>query len=329
MSDNTLAMKPMSLNLALAPSYQVATAMPLSVLQQAVVAVAGGGPTFAAANEPVQDGIAYVAMDGVSYYRPLLRVAGRPAPLRPGPDVWFLQDDSGDITFQWSVEAVPLINAPAGARPLPIAITRVRLTASPDYVLDFPAPGLDPAENAPDGSPPFQVHGGLPLRHDQSAQLESMISRPEAAPSLEVTYTYSYTVQIPQQTDPVVLVPRHPTGDPVIRDHRHPDIDFKPGHLPGGIFRPRVAQFAAAAVEPAAPPAAAPDPAAATSFLSRRVSPLWRDAMIGVNLTELVRNTTTAPNRAPRRWCAPCRSCSSPGGRRTDRSSGPCTTPPT
>ena len=70
----------------------LATGLRLNRLQSVVLAVAGGGPTFAADQEPLQDGVAYTDTSGAAYYRPQLAVAGRPPGRRPGPDVWFLKD---------------------------------------------------------------------------------------------------------------------------------------------------------------------------------------------------------------------------------------------
>lgn len=295
---NTLQVQPLSVSFAAAPSLQIATAMPLSVLQQAIVTVSGGGPTFAAANEPVQDGVAYLATDGVSYYRPLFRVANRAPGLRPGPDVWFLQDDNGDVSFQWTLEVVPM----PGATPLPITISAVRLLADPGYVLDFPAPGLDPVEGAATDAAPFLVHAGLPLRHDQANQLETMLNNSAPAARLELSYNYSYTVEVAQPTPTgPILVPRHPIGE--VRDHRG-GVTFKPGTLGGlgglgGRFNPSTtfesfaatAAFSAASVEPTA--MFAVDQPVFT--ISRKVRPAWRDVLLNGEITAVINGQQTRP----------------------------------
>ncbi len=224
MSDvNTMLISAPSLRAELlAPQFNVATSMRLSVLQQAVVAAVGGGPDFPAAAEPLQDGVAYTANDGIAYYRPLLRVGSRGPGMRPGPDVWFLQDDQGAISFQWTLESVPLTGGPAGARPLPITITSVRMVWAPNGSQDFQAPGTDPVLPPADDQPAFKIHGGLQLlTMPEASALESVMNNPNPACRLEVTYTYSYTVQVAQpESDPGPVW----RPDRIVRDHRDPRI---------------------------------------------------------------------------------------------------------
>lgn len=229
MADNTMAIAGLSgATFQLARSQTIATSVNLSMLQRAVLVVGGGGPTFAAGQEPLLDGTAYTATDGVAYFRPQIMVAGRPPGRRPGPDVWFLKDDAGDISLQWTLATAPFPANPA-AVPLPFTITAVRMEWAQGS-FDFVAPGVEPVEGHAPDQPAYLIHGGAPLLREKANELEAAMNRPDSACRLTVTYTYDYTVQVPvdggqSPTGPVLDVPivrdhRHDIGDAVVRDHR-------------------------------------------------------------------------------------------------------------
>lgn len=269
-------------------STTLATSVRLTQLQRAIVVVGGGGPTFPANQEPVQDAVGYQASDGVAYYRPVLRVAGRPAGRRAGPDVWFLEDDQGVITLQWTLEVIPLTGGPAGARPLPFTVDSVRMAWAAGHY-DFQVPGVEPVEDAAEGQPQLRIHGAAQLRPDEAATLEAAMNHPESACRLEVTLSYEYNVQVP--------VPDNPSPGP--RPRPRPRFPQSPGPRvprPEAEMLSRVRDHRLArldvAVNPAAVSAAsilaAESPAVSEVTLRRRVRPQLRERLIGVRLGDLI-----------------------------------------
>ncbi|MEZ0449177.1 hypothetical protein [Cellulomonas sp. ICMP 17802] len=260
MADNTMAIAALSgETFRLARSQTIATSVNLSMLQRAVLVVGGGGPTFNASQEPLLDGTAYTATDGVAYFRPQIVVAGRPPGRRPGPDVWFLKDDAGDISLQWTLATEPLAANPA-AVPLPFTITAVRMEWAQGS-FDFVAPGLEPVEGHAPDQPAYLIHGGAPILREKANELEAAMVRPDSACRLTVTYTYDYTVQVPVDGG------QSPTGPifdgPIVRDHRHPVLDgpiVRDHRIRDGVQLSPQADFQALDVSSvvAAEPAAAP-----------------------------------------------------------------------
>jgi len=290
---NTLAvaaLSPAALS-SVVRSTSLATSVRLVQLQRAIVAVAGGGPEFPAGQEPVQDGVAYAAADGVAYYRPLLRVAGRGPGRRPGPDVWFLQDDQGVITLQWTLEVVPPAGGPAGARPLPFSIDTVRMVWDGGERA-FDAPGVEPVEAA-DGQPPLRVHGAAKLRPDEAATLEAAMNHHESACRLEVALSYEYRLQ-PAAPPPSRPVEPRPKG-PRPRIPRPDRVVFRPGQLHtsatlGGLRRPLVggAEAAGPAAFEAATPASELAVARLDASITRRVHPELRRRLTGARLSDIL-----------------------------------------
>jgi hypothetical protein len=288
---NTLAvtaLSPTALS-SVVRSTTLATSVRLTQLQRAIVTVGGGGPDFPANQEPVQDGVGYTAGDGVAYYRPLLRVAGRGPGLRPGPDVWFLKDDKGDLTLQWTLEVIPLQGGPAGAKPLPFAVDSVRMVWAAGH-FDFQAPGVEPVENPADGQSPLRIHGAARLHADEAARLEAAMNHHESACRLEVVLSYDYTVQVPTgggggtRPRPRPRIPR-----PRIADR----IRFRPQVL-GGLARLRTTD--AVVATPVTAEAAVAPTIVARAVLGKRLQPHIRDALIGVKVTDVLANPPTRPD---------------------------------
>ena len=272
----------------------LATGLRLNRLQSVVLAVAGGGPTFAADQEPLQDGVAYTDTSGAAYYRPQLAVAGRPPGRRPGPDVWFLKDDDGVITLTWTLETVPFGGQPAGALPLPITISAVTLEWDGGSRV-FEAPGLDPVEGHAADQPAYLIHGGAQLTREEAATLEAAMNHHESACRLVVTYSYSYTINVveatpdtPPPADPPSGGGFHlpPVGDVIIRDHRHlSELKVVPQFA---AVTPSVASLAAASL--ATESLAATDAVDAVSekvMIRRRISPALQEMILAGSLEAL------------------------------------------
>jgi len=289
-------------------STRLATSVSLSQLQKAIVAVAGGGPTFPAAQEPVQDAVAYTATDGTAYYRPVLRVAQRGPGRRPGPDVWFLQDDQGVIALQWTLEVVPLTGGPPGAKPLPFGVDSVAmLWAGGRY--DFAAPGVEPVEDAGDGQPALRIHGAARLHPDNVAELEAAMNHHESACRLEVVLSYDYTLQtqvvVRDHRDetpgprPRIPRPTFPTADRVV--FKPARVSFDASVLRTSAATSAAAASAASAAEPEA--AAAPTAEIATPLvarlsdatLTRRVDPELRKVLVGGRLSDILARRPRIP----------------------------------
>src|SRR5690606_33086076 len=83
-------------------------------------------PRFAQGNEPTQDGRAYRAQDGRTYYRPLLRVAHRTVDPQ-GPDVRFLKDAEGAVWLYFELEEHPPAGMARGAVPFEVRVEQVAL----------------------------------------------------------------------------------------------------------------------------------------------------------------------------------------------------------
>lgn len=277
--------------------HMIATSVKLATLQTAVLAVAGGGPTFPAGQEPLQDGTAYTATDGVAYFRPLLAVAPRGRGMRPGPDVWFRKDDAGDITLQWTLATVPFGGQPPGAVPLPFTITSVRLTWAQGS-FDFPVPGLEPVEGAAPGEAAFLIHGGASLLAAKATELEAAMNHPESACRLVVTYSYDYNVQVPTAPPPP------PPPEPVVRAPGGISIadtvvgSLRPKRLRGSVLRTSIASAALTSdltariaaepgvVAPAVPVAVTP------KLLRRRVSSSMLGALSGIRISDIIAQPT-------------------------------------
>lgn len=277
-------------------SQTVVRSLRLRDLQTAVLAVAGGGPTFAVGQEPTADGVAYTDTAGTAWYRPQLGVAARGAGRRPGPDVWFLKDDDGVITLTWTLDVRPFGGQPEGAQPLPLTVTAVALVWA-DGRRAFDPPGLTPVEGHATDQAAFRVQGGAQLTKAEAAQLESAMNHPESAARLEVTYTYTYTVQTPVEPDAGPVVDR---PDVVVRDHRRSRILRTP-KLASRFLQPfaatravDAATTAAASADLAVVPALQPG-ATDLVFARRRVSPALRDLVLQVDLQQVIATQQTRP----------------------------------
>ena len=280
----------------------LATGLRLNRLQSVVLAVAGGGPTFAADQEPLQDGVAYTDTSGAAYYRPQLAVAGRPPGRRPGPDVWFLKDDDGVITLTWTLETVPFGGQPAGALPLPITISAVTLEWDGGSRV-FEAPGLDPVEGHAADQPAYLIHGGAQLTREEAATLEAAMNHHESACRLVVTYSYSYTINVveatpdtPPPADPPSGGGFHlpPVGDVIIRDHRHlSELKVVPQFA---AVTPSVASLAAASLATESTTGTEDLPVVNERvMIKRRISPALQEAILASSLEAIVAGQVTRP----------------------------------
>ena len=288
--------------LPILPNHTLATALRLNRLQSVVLAVAGGGPTFAADQEPLQDGVAYTDTSGAAYYRPQLAVAGRPPGRRPGPDVWFLKDDDGVITLTWTLETVPFGGQPAGALPLPITISAVTLEWDGGSRV-FEAPGLDPVEGHAADQPAYLIHGGAQLTREEAATLEAAMNHHESACRLVVTYSYSYTINVveatpdtPPPADPPSGGGFHlpPVGDVIIRDHRHlSELKVVPQFA---AVTPSVASLAAASLATESITGTEDLPVVNERvMIKRRISPALQEAILASSLEAIVAGQVTRP----------------------------------
>ncbi|HEY3259324.1 MAG TPA: hypothetical protein VGJ95_03505 [Pseudonocardiaceae bacterium] len=285
---NTLAVQPLSATMlsSVARSTTLVTSVRLGQLQRAIVAVSGGGPEFPAAQEPVQDAVAYPATDGVPYYRPLLRVAGREPGRRPGPDVWFLEDDKGVLTLQWTLEVIPLTGGPPGARPLPFTIDSVRMVWEGGQ-WPFAAPGVEPVEGAADGQPALRVHGAARLQPDEAATIEGAMNHPESACRLEVTLSYDYRVQAPVRPQPSDPRPEGPRPQ-IPRPDR---VVFRPGTLSEETIASRLRPHIFTRFQPQAGTEATPVGELAAlrrASISRRIAPELRERLIARRLEDVL-----------------------------------------
>jgi hypothetical protein len=292
---NTLAVQALSPTLlsAVTRSTSVATSVRLAQLQQAIVTVSGGGPDFPSDQDPVQDAAAYTASDGRPYYRPLLRVAQRGPGRRPGPDVWFVEDDQGVITLQLTLEVVPLTGGPAGAVPLPFTVDSLRMVWNAG-TYDFTAPGVEAVETATDGQSPMRIHAAARLRPDEAATLESAMNHHESACRLEVGLTCEYTVQVAQPdgggTDQPVP-PRRRIPRPQWR--RRPEVRFRPQVLDATV----AADLHVSAIRPEfASGAVVSDAVALEPVLTKRISPHVRAKLAGIRVTDIIATPPTTPD---------------------------------
>jgi len=201
---------------------------PFPDLTDVVVVAAVPDPDFGVAAEPLTDGAFHVAVDGVPYYRPGLRVADRGPGLLAGPDVWFLKDNQGAIRLVWTLADVPPAApdtagpgatdaagasaagpgaAGAGAaaakgRPLPVTVGAARLAWNGGgRTLD------PPVVEAIGTRPGFLVRGVVPLRADEATALELVMADASSGCRLEVDCTFRYTTQVGDVTTmPRVMV---------------------------------------------------------------------------------------------------------------------------
>lgn len=272
----------------LARSQTIATSVRLSMLQHAALVVGGGGPTFAAGQEPVLDGTAYTATDGTVYFRPELMVAPRQSGLHVGPDVWFLKNDAGEFSLQWTLSTAPFAANPA-AVPLPFTITGVHMTWGQGS-FDFASPGLEPVAGVG-----YLVHGGAgPLLRAQANAFEAALSQTGSGCQLEVTYTYDYTVQVPVDGG------QSPTGPvfdgPIVRDHRHHVLDD--AVVRDHRFEQRVQLSPQADLQPLDVSAAVVAADVPIASITRRFDSRISEVLAGQDLTAIIAaQQTTSENR--------------------------------
>ncbi len=309
---NTLAVQAVSPTVlsSMLRSTSLATSVRLVQLQRAIVTVSGGGPDFPAGQEPVQDAVAYTASDGMAFYRPMLRVAQRGPGRRPGPDVWFVEDDQGVITLQFTLEVIPLVGGPAGAMPLPFTVDSLRMVWNAG-TYDFEVPGVEVVDTPTEGQSPLRIHAAARLRPDEAATLESAMNHHESACRLEIAFSCEYTVQVPEPTGPAG--PSGPGGrrprPRIPRPQRFPpaEVAFKPHIFEAGIAATRVSAISADAV--ATPHFGASDMIAsgisASDILAAKAEePVWgkrisrsvRDRLIGIKVSDIIAAPQTRPD---------------------------------
>lgn len=290
-------------------SQTFATSLRLATLQQAVLAVSGGGPTFAAAQEPVADGVAYVDVSGsAAYYRPHLRVAGRPPGRRAGPDVWFLKDDEGAVTLQWTLETVPFGGDTPQAVPVPLTVTGLRMVWDGGS-REFTPPGVDPVEDHTPEQAAYLLRCGATLASGEAAALESAMNHHESACRLEVTYTFDYSVRVPSEdgagSGPIIRDHRARVADSVrltrraqVRPMRAADAALDTAAISGfHIMRAGVEEPASEVAGAEAAVAEAAIATAGATALRRRVSPQLAHLVVSGRISDLIARPTRTENR--------------------------------
>ena len=289
-------------------STSLATSVRLVQLQRAIVSVSGGGPDFPAAQEPVQDAVAYTASDGRVYYRPLLRVAQRGPGRRPGPDVWFVEDDQGVITLQFTLEVIPLVGGPAGAsgppQPLPFTVDSLRMVWNAG-AYDFEVPGVEVVDTTAEGQSPLRIHAAARLRPDEAAALEAAMNHHESACRLEIAFTCEYTVQVPEPSGPAPapVPPRRRIPQLRLERFKRTEQIDDPVLFDPGIASMRVSAISADAV--ATPHLATTHVLAseaisaqvlAEPLLRKRISRHVRDQLVGIKVSDIIATPQTRPD---------------------------------
>lgn len=208
---------------------QVAVGMQLSRVQLLTqIAQDESAPQFSGDQEPLQDGRAYKASDGLSYYRPQLRVAQR-AVTPIGPDVRFYKDVAGKVRLQFELEEVRPAGLPADAVPFNVRVEQVVLRwQGGQRVFDRPTLARDEDDNGPTG-PAFALLIGAELAAEEVQPIYLALRTPASRARLDVQLAYSYYVDAP------ALPQRPPEGPPIIV-RPGDSVTTRPGNA--GVTRP-------------------------------------------------------------------------------------------
>lgn len=177
-------------------------------------------PVFLAANEPVQDGRAYPAIDGRSLARPLLALGQRGGTF-PGPDVAFLKEIDGSTYLHIALRQTLPPGVPDGTEALGTLSRPPRLQwAGGEFVLPDPTP----IEGETTGE---QMRILVPLAPEQVAQLVQAMTDPAAGCMLVADYSATYLLRSDGPANP----PDRPRP-PGHRPRPFPRIPFDPEDLP-------------------------------------------------------------------------------------------------
>jgi hypothetical protein len=150
---------------------------------------------------PTEDGQICTSDDGRRFYRPGLRIAGRPPGLVPGPDVSFRKDGQ-EITLTWRLAEERAPGVGDDVLPIPFTVTAVRMVWNGGQrAFDPPAP--EPPDGPGAGDARFVLRGGAPLRPDEAKALETTMSDASSGCRLEVDYSYGVLAEIVVTTDGV------------------------------------------------------------------------------------------------------------------------------
>lgn len=201
-----------------------AAAADMGIMLRVARMAAHFAPTFTVAEEPLQDGRVYTALDGTRYARPQLRLGHRGGSF-PGPDVLFLReidgsthlhigltqvladDGSANVLSLGDISGPPRIEWRGGSLPLPA-----------------PTPVEDP------GGDRGALRILVPLTPDQVAALVAAMTDAAAGTQLVADYALSYRVR-ENAADPGPIHPRPrpwPRPRPRWQDDGMPPITVQP-----------------------------------------------------------------------------------------------------
>lgn len=182
-------------------------------------------PVFLAADEPVQDGRAYPAIDGRSFARPLLALGQRGGAF-PGPDVAFLKEIDGSTYLHIALRQTLPPGLPDGTEALGTLARPPRIAwTGGEFVLPDPTP-IDEDEGQGE-----QMRILVPLAPDQVAQLVQAMTDPAAGCVLVADYSASYRLRSDVPADQPDR-PRPPWHRPRPWPRFPTDPDGPPRHLP-------------------------------------------------------------------------------------------------
>ncbi len=155
-------------------------------------------PHFVKGSEPLQDGRAYRAKDGQSYYRPQLRVAQR-AVEPVGPDVRFLKDADGSYWLHFALEEAPAHNLATQAEPFNVRVDELRLewreAGGTKRRRVFDQPTLVATENPPKSvDPNFLVRVGAKLDSEEVESLFAALRDASSQAKVMVKLSYGYWI---------------------------------------------------------------------------------------------------------------------------------------
>lgn len=191
-------------------------------------------PVFLAADDPVQDGRAYSAIDGRSFARPLLALGQRGGAF-PGPDVAFLKEIDGSTYLHIALRQTLPPGVPDGTEMLGALSRPPRIQwAGGEFVLPDPTPIDDNGQGG-------QMRILAPLVPGQVAMLVQAMTDPAAGCVLVADYSASYRLRSDVPANPSPR-PRPPWHRPRPWPRGPIDPHELPRHLPqlldpGGLRR--------------------------------------------------------------------------------------------
>ncbi|MFZ2489732.1 MAG: hypothetical protein WAZ19_16620 [Anaerolineae bacterium] len=178
----------------------LAMGVPLAQFQlQAAVLADENAPHFTPEREPTSDGVVYTSTAGQNFYRPHFQVK-RGTTARP--EVRFLRDAEDKIRLEIVLqESNPQVNA----EPFNVLLTAAVLRwndAGGAQRFDFAAPTLiytgDPVFAQ---TPNYEIRLGAELNGPDVERLNQALSNPGAGAALDLSFSYSYWIDKPVDSD--------------------------------------------------------------------------------------------------------------------------------